>query len=128
MGDDNFWADTINLLVVGAILIIMALIMSFNQRNKKMTQSDKAKQWVAENAKAFDCWNRHVEEHGLPLAEFSPLGQESDETILHLTDEQIPRFLKPRRRAKAYRQTSLSRSCLSYSRMISLRTNPTKVR
>lgn len=100
MGDDNFWADTINLLVVGAILIIMALIMSFNQRNKKMTQSDKAKQWVAENAKAFDCWNRHVEEHGLPLAEFSPLGQESDETILHLTDEQIPRFVEAAKAGK----------------------------
>lgn len=34
MGDDNFWADTINLLVIGGILIIVALIMAYN-RNKK---------------------------------------------------------------------------------------------
>ncbi|MEN9902798.1 MAG: hypothetical protein RL651_1462 [Pseudomonadota bacterium] len=38
-------------------------------RKEKMTQSDKAKKWMAENAKAIECWNRHVEEHGLPLAE-----------------------------------------------------------
>lgn len=58
-----------------------------------MTQSDKARAWAADNCKAFDCWNKHVEEHGLPLAEFNPLGQEPGETILQLTDEQKPRFI-----------------------------------
>jgi len=59
-----------------------------------MTQYDKARQWMAENAKAFDCWNKYVEEHGLPLAEFNPLGQEPAETILQLTEEQKPRFIE----------------------------------
>lgn len=40
-----------------------------------MTESEKAKKWLAENAKAFACWNRHVEEHGLPLAKFNELGR-----------------------------------------------------
>ena len=54
--------------------------------------SDKARQWMAENAKAFECWNAYVEKNGLPLARFNDLGQESGETILQLTDEQRPRF------------------------------------
>lgn len=40
-----------------------------------MTQSDKAKKWMAENKKAFECWNRFVEKHGLPLAQFNNLGR-----------------------------------------------------
>lgn len=40
-----------------------------------MTASDKAKQWMAENQKAFECWNRFVEQHGLPLARFNNLGR-----------------------------------------------------
>lgn len=59
-----------------------------------MNLSKKARQWMAENSKAFDCWNRYVEQHGLPLAKFNPLGQEPGETILHLTDEQKPRFIE----------------------------------
>lgn len=43
-----------------------------------MTTSDKAKKWVAENQKAFECWNRHVKEHGLPLAQFNNLGREPE--------------------------------------------------
>lgn len=43
-----------------------------------MTLSDKAKKWVAESQKAFECWNRHVKEHGLPLAQFNNLGRESE--------------------------------------------------
>lgn len=30
----------------------------------------RAEQWVAENAKAFDCWNAYVEKNGLPLAKY----------------------------------------------------------
>lgn len=52
-----------------------------------MTQSDKARQWMAENTKAFDCWNRHVEEHGLPLAEFNQLGQDPDDQSTYEPDE-----------------------------------------
>lgn len=62
-----------------------------------MALSDKAQRWAADNRKAFDCWNRHVEEHGLPLAQYNDLGQEPDdtpETVLHLTDEQKPRFIE----------------------------------
>lgn len=43
-----------------------------------MTQSDKAKKWMAENALAFECWNRFVEQHGLPLARFNNLGREPE--------------------------------------------------
>ena len=43
-----------------------------------MTLSDKAKQWVEENTKAFECWNRFVEQHGLPLARFNNLGREPE--------------------------------------------------
>lgn len=41
-----------------------------------MTKLDKAKQWMAQNRKAFECWNRFVEQHGLPLAPFNNLGRE----------------------------------------------------
>lgn len=34
-----------------------------------MSQSDKARRWAADNRKAFNCWNRFVEQDGLPLAE-----------------------------------------------------------
>lgn len=51
-----------------------------------MTFSDKANQWIEEN--------RHVEKHGLLLAQLNDLGQDSGETILQLTDEQKPRFVK----------------------------------
>jgi antitoxin CcdA len=30
----------------------------------------RAALWVAENAKAFECWNAHVEKNGLPLAKY----------------------------------------------------------
>lgn len=30
----------------------------------------RAEQWVAENAKAFDCWNVYIEKNGLPLAKY----------------------------------------------------------
>lgn len=43
-----------------------------------MTQSDKTKKWVAENKKAFECWNRFVEQHGLPLAQFNDFGREPE--------------------------------------------------
>lgn len=52
-----------------------------------MTQSNKAKQWVAENAKAFDCWNKYVEKNGLPLARFNPLGQMPDESPAYEQDD-----------------------------------------
>lgn len=65
-----------------------------------MNLSNKAKQWIAENAKAFECWNRFVERHGLPLARFNDLGQEPGETILQLTDEQTPRFVEAAKAGK----------------------------
>jgi len=30
----------------------------------------RAELWVAENAKAFECWNDYVEKNGLPLAKY----------------------------------------------------------
>jgi antitoxin CcdA len=30
----------------------------------------KARQWQMENRAAIEAWNQHVEQHGLPLAEF----------------------------------------------------------
>ena len=30
----------------------------------------RAELWVAENAKAFECWNAYVEKNGLPLAKY----------------------------------------------------------
>lgn len=65
-----------------------------------MTLSDKAKRWIAENAKAFECWNRFVERNGLPLARFNPLGQVPGETILHLSDEQKPQFIEAAKTGK----------------------------
>lgn len=62
--------------------------------------SNKARQWMAENAKAFECWNKYVEKNGLPLARFNDPGQESGETILQLTDEQIPRFVEAAKEGK----------------------------
>lgn len=67
----NEFAGNLGVLVIGAILIIMALVMTYNKRDQKMTQSDK---------------------HGLPLATFNQVGREPGETILRLTDEQRPRF------------------------------------
>lgn len=52
-----------------------------------MTESDKAKKWMAENAKAFECWNRFVEGHGLPLARFNDLGQKHDEPPAYEQDD-----------------------------------------
>lgn len=68
-----------------------------------MNLSDKTKQWKAENAKAFECWNAYVEKNGLPLARFNDLGREPDdtpETVLHLTNEQIPRFVEAAKAGK----------------------------
>lgn len=30
----------------------------------------RAELWLAENRKAFDCWNEYVEKNGLPLAKY----------------------------------------------------------
>lgn len=30
----------------------------------------RAELWVAESAKAFECWNAYVEKNGLPLAKY----------------------------------------------------------
>lgn len=30
----------------------------------------RAELWVAENRKAFDCWNEYVEKNGLPLGKY----------------------------------------------------------
>ena len=30
----------------------------------------KAQRWLEENSSAIDAWNAHVEEHGLPLADY----------------------------------------------------------
>ncbi len=30
----------------------------------------RAALWVADNAKAFECWNAYVEKNGLPLAKY----------------------------------------------------------
>ncbi len=62
--------------------------------------SEKAKLWMAENAKSFECWNRFVEQHSLPLAEFNSMGKEPGETILQLTDEQTPRFVEAAKAGK----------------------------
>ncbi|BBU71874.1 hypothetical protein ICHIJ1_17930 [Fluviibacter phosphoraccumulans] len=43
-----------------------------------MSQSDKAKKWVEDNRNATECWNKYVEKHGLPLAQFNDLGRELD--------------------------------------------------
>lgn len=32
-----------------------------------------AQQWITENAKAFECWNKYVEKNGLPLAKYTQL-------------------------------------------------------
>lgn len=31
---------------------------------------NRAERWVAENSNAIDCWNKYVEENGLPLAKY----------------------------------------------------------
>ncbi len=36
----------------------------------KAVAEKRGKLWVAENAKAFDCWNAYVEKNGLPLAKY----------------------------------------------------------
>lgn len=52
-----------------------------------MTLSDIARVWAEENLKAFDCWNRFVERHGLPLARFNDLGQKHDEPPAYEQDD-----------------------------------------
>ncbi|MGV0953265.1 MAG: type II toxin-antitoxin system CcdA family antitoxin [Fluviibacter sp.] len=52
-----------------------------------MTQSDNARRWAADNRKAFECWNRFVERHGLPLAQFNELGRETDEPPAYEQDD-----------------------------------------
>lgn len=52
-----------------------------------MTQSENARCWIEENLKAFDCWNRFVERHGLPLAEFSELGRAPDDQPTYEPDD-----------------------------------------
>ena len=32
----------------------------------------KAQRWQSENRKAINAWNRHVEDHGLPLSQYRP--------------------------------------------------------
>ena len=36
----------------------------------KAVAEKHAELWIAENAKAFDCWNTYVGENGLPLAKY----------------------------------------------------------
>ncbi len=36
----------------------------------KAVAEKRAELWVAENAKAFECWNAYVEKNGLPLAKY----------------------------------------------------------
>ena len=36
----------------------------------KAVAEKRAELWVAENAKAFDCWNAYIEKNGLPLAKY----------------------------------------------------------
>ena len=36
----------------------------------KAVAEKRAELWIAENAKAFECWNAYVEENGLPLAKY----------------------------------------------------------
>jgi len=36
----------------------------------KAVAEKRAALWVAENAKAFECWNAYVEKSGLPLAKY----------------------------------------------------------
>jgi antitoxin CcdA len=36
----------------------------------KAVSEKRAELWIAENAKAFECWNSYVEEKGLPLAKY----------------------------------------------------------
>lgn len=55
-----------------------------------MTESDKAKKWMAENAKAFECWNRFVERHGLPLAQFNELGRVPDNKPTNVEAHGLP--------------------------------------
>lgn len=36
----------------------------------KAVAEKRAELWVAENTKAFECWNAYVEKNGLPLAKY----------------------------------------------------------
>jgi len=36
----------------------------------KAVAERRAELWVAENKKAFECWNTYVEKNGLPLAKY----------------------------------------------------------
>ena len=36
----------------------------------KAVADKRAELWLAENQKAFDCWNAYVEKNGLPLAKY----------------------------------------------------------
>lgn len=39
---------------------------------KREKLSEEAKQWLEENAEAFESWRKYIEENGLPLAEYRP--------------------------------------------------------
>lgn len=52
-----------------------------------MNLNEKAKQWIVENTKAVECWNKHVEEHGLPLAQFNNLGRETGDQPAYEPDD-----------------------------------------
>jgi antitoxin CcdA len=36
----------------------------------KAVAEKRAELWVAENAKAFECWNAYIEKNGLPLEKY----------------------------------------------------------
>jgi antitoxin CcdA len=36
----------------------------------KAVAEKRAELWVAENAKAFECWNAYIEKNGVPLAKY----------------------------------------------------------
>ena len=43
-----------------------------NQREEVVARyaEKRAELWVAENQKAFECWNAYVEKNGLPLGKY----------------------------------------------------------
>lgn len=41
-----------------------------NEPINEQCDRTNAQRWLAENRSAMDAWNDHVEQHGLPLAEF----------------------------------------------------------
>ncbi len=64
-----------NVTLPGALLqAARALKINVSQACEKGLAEEVAKmrtaQWLRDNRAAMDAWNAHVEEHGLPLAQF----------------------------------------------------------